>query len=101
MPLHLAGGHAEIAERARHQPAVMIAGEEERRPAACIFLNHRRNFVGVQESSRSREVLAEAGRAMLCSMLSLPISAAFKSNIKPEMQQKQHVRFADEFNWPV
>jgi hypothetical protein len=52
MPLHLTGGHAEIAERARHQPAVMIAGEEERRPAACIFLNHRRNFVGVQESSR-------------------------------------------------
>ena len=50
--IHFAGCHAEIAERAGDQPAVVIAGEEERGLAARIFFHDRRNFVGIQESSR-------------------------------------------------
>jgi len=51
MAFMFAGVHAEIAERARDQPAVMIAGEEERRAAPGIFLENRGNFVVLKESS--------------------------------------------------
>ena len=50
VPLQFAGMDAEIAERAGDQAAIMIAGEEERRAAAGIFLKDRRNFVVLKES---------------------------------------------------
>ena len=45
----LALGQAEIAERARNQPAVMVAGQQERRASAGIKFADRRNIFGAQE----------------------------------------------------
>ena len=39
----------EIAERARDQPSVMVAGEEKRRASRGIIFVDRRNFVAVQQ----------------------------------------------------
>ena len=45
----LAFGQAEIAERLRQQPAVMIRRQQERRTAGRILLEHRRNIFSAQE----------------------------------------------------
>jgi hypothetical protein len=42
--LELARGYAEIAERVRNDPAIVIAGEKEGRIAVRITFMHRRNI---------------------------------------------------------
>ena len=49
VPAQFALGQAEIAERGWQQPAVMIAGEQERRAAVRIEFEHRRNLRDAEE----------------------------------------------------
>jgi hypothetical protein len=44
VPPELAGRQAEIAEGLREQPAVMVAGQQERRAASGIMFQNRRNI---------------------------------------------------------
>ncbi len=44
VPLELAGRQAEIAEGLREQPAVVVAGQQERRAACGIMFQNRRNI---------------------------------------------------------
>ena len=44
-----AGRHAEIAERARDQAAVMIRRQQERRASLRILFENRRNFIFSEE----------------------------------------------------
>ena len=49
VPHQFALGQAEIAEHARDQPAVMVAGQQERRASAGIVFADRRNIFGPEE----------------------------------------------------
>ena len=49
MPRQFALGQAEIAEHARNQPAVMVAGEQERRAPRGIIFADRGNIFGSEE----------------------------------------------------
>jgi len=40
---------AEIAQRPRDQPSIVIAGQQKRRAARGIFFKYRRNLCGFQE----------------------------------------------------
>ena len=44
VPRQFALGQAEIAEHARDQPAVMVAGQQERRASRIIIFAHRGNI---------------------------------------------------------
>ena len=44
-----ARGHAEIAERARDQPSVMVAGQQKRRAACLVKFLHRWNIFRAEE----------------------------------------------------
>ena len=49
MPRQLARRQPEIAEHARDQPAVMIAGQQERRASGGIIFENRRNIFAAEE----------------------------------------------------
>ena len=49
VPHQFALGQAEIAEHARDQPSVMVAGQQERRASAGVEFADRRNIFGLEE----------------------------------------------------
>ncbi len=49
MPYKLAFGQPEIAERARNEPSVVVAGEKERRAAGDVEFTNRWNILAAEK----------------------------------------------------
>ena len=72
MPRQLALGQPEVAEHAGNESAIVVAGEEKRRPSGGIKFADRGNILGCEE------YLSVAGVVQDMIPKTLPIEAAYR-----------------------